>query len=78
MSAPTTDQGHVATTKEAEQSTTQTVSDTSKTENSTNSGASNEPLQQTGPGPKVLRSHYRGMPKQWEKNQQPKKDGEGE
>lgn len=27
-----------------------------------------EQPQQTGPGPKVLRSHYRGMPNQWEKN----------
>ncbi|KAI0537460.1 hypothetical protein GGR58DRAFT_502167 [Xylaria digitata] len=73
----TTDHDHSAATKEAEQATTETIStnDTSTPENGTDSGTSNENLQQTGRGPKVLRSHYRGMPKQWEKNL-PKKDGE--
>lgn len=67
-----TEQGQsAAATREVEQSTTETVSanDASKAENSTDSGASQEQRQQTGPGPKVLRSHFRGMPSQWEKNQ---------
>ncbi|KAF2966232.1 hypothetical protein GQX73_g7342 [Xylaria multiplex] len=73
----TTDQNHSTATKETEQPTTETIStnETSTPKNDTDSGASNETLQQTGPGPKVLRSHFRGMPKQWEKNL-PKKDGE--
>ncbi|TGJ84575.1 hypothetical protein E0Z10_g4184 [Xylaria hypoxylon] len=78
MSNTATDQGHSAATKEAEQSTTETTStnNTSKTENDTDSGTSNEQLQQTEPGPKVLRSHFRGMPRQWEKNLNSKKDDE--
>ncbi|KAJ3554589.1 hypothetical protein NPX13_g10574 [Xylaria arbuscula] len=70
----TTDQGQNAATKEVEKSTAKTNID-----NQGDSGASKEEeLQQTGPGPKVLRSHFRGMPRQWEKNQPPKKDDEGE
>ena len=71
MSSTAADQGQNTATKEVEQSTNETVSenDTSKPENNKDSDASQEQPQQTGPGPKVLRSHFRGMPRQWEKNQ---------
>lgn len=54
-----------------QQSTAETTS-VNQAENDTQSSSTTaqeqEQLQQTGPGPKVLRSHYRGMPNQWEKN----------
>ncbi|KAH8163389.1 hypothetical protein CIB48_g4866 [Xylaria polymorpha] len=78
MSNTATDQNQSVPAKDTEQSAAETVStnDASRSENGTDSAASQEQLQQTGPGPKVLRSHYRGMPMQWEKNRHPKKDGE--
>ncbi|KAI8626248.1 hypothetical protein F5Y19DRAFT_230483 [Xylariaceae sp. FL1651] len=78
MSDTNTDQNQPTVTKDTEQSATTASSnvtdDASKSEQSTDSGAAQEQLQQTGPGPKVLRSHFRGMPNQWEKNLHPKKD----
>ncbi|KAI1742339.1 hypothetical protein F4680DRAFT_445901 [Xylaria scruposa] len=76
MSNTVTDQNQSAPTKDTEQqAATETAStnDASKADNSTGSGASQE---QNDSGPRVLRSHFRGMPNQWEKNQPPKKDGE--
>ncbi|RYC58068.1 hypothetical protein CHU98_g8140 [Xylaria longipes] len=75
MSDTATDQNQSVPAKDTEQSTAEAVSanDASKTENGTDSSTSQE---QPQPGPKVLRSHFRGMPNQWEKNQKPKKDGE--
>ncbi|TRX90683.1 hypothetical protein FHL15_008458 [Xylaria flabelliformis] len=76
MSTTVTDQNQSAPAKDTEQqTTTETAStnDASRAENGTDSGASQE---QNDSGPRVLRSHYRGMPNQWEKNQRPKKDGE--
>ncbi|KAI0867171.1 hypothetical protein F4860DRAFT_508669 [Xylaria cubensis] len=77
MSSTVTDQNQSAPAKDTkQQATTETASttnDASKAENGTDSGASQE---QNDSGPRVLRSHFRGMPNQWEKNQRPKKDGE--
>ncbi|KAI1131393.1 hypothetical protein F5Y10DRAFT_262148 [Nemania abortiva] len=82
MSTAATNAEQNVTAKDAQQSTSTSeatsANDASRTgnENSTDSGPAQEQLQQTGPGPKQLRSHFRGMPKQWEKNRQPKKDDE--
>lgn len=62
-----------AATKDVEQKAeTALANDGPKTEKSTGDSATeqgqDQQQQQTGPGPKVLRSHFRGMPKQWEKN----------
>ncbi|KAI1757587.1 hypothetical protein F4782DRAFT_525397 [Xylaria castorea] len=76
MSDTAKDQNQSAPTKDTEQQATNetaSTNDASKNENGTDSGASKE---QNDSGPRVLRSHFRGMPNQWEKNQRPKKDGE--
>ncbi|KAI0188546.1 hypothetical protein F4808DRAFT_459104 [Astrocystis sublimbata] len=79
MSDTKTDQNQSVPAKDTEQQATATstsAADASKTENGSTSSGTQEPLQQTGPGPKQLLSHFRGMPNQWEKNRAPKKDGE--
>ncbi|KAJ8108842.1 hypothetical protein ONZ43_g6303 [Nemania bipapillata] len=70
MSSTTANQEQSVPAKDVNQATAETVSenDASKTENGTGTGAPQEEPQQTGTGPKVLRSHFRGMPRQWEKN----------
>ncbi|KAI3325447.1 hypothetical protein HD806DRAFT_533115 [Xylariaceae sp. AK1471] len=69
-------QGQSAAAKEAEQSATAIASPNIPDNNASKTEQGGEQLQQTGPGPKVLRSHFRGMPNQWEKNRHPKKDDE--
>ncbi|GAP88576.1 hypothetical protein SAMD00023353_7000510 [Rosellinia necatrix] len=79
MSDTTLNQNQGVAAKDAEQSTAETVpaNDASTTEHNTDpTAAQDKGQQQTGTGPKALLSHYRGMPRQWEKNLQPKKDGE--
>lgn len=70
MGDATANQGQTVPAKDAQQPTPETTSaNDAKTETSTGNGSAQEQqAQETGPGPKVLRSHFRGMPKQWEKN----------
>jgi hypothetical protein len=63
-----TNQSQSAAAKKAEESATAVASPNIPAEDASKTEQDGEQPQQTGSGPKALRSHYRGMPNQWEKN----------